>query len=184
MLLFMRGNAMKQAYKNMRSFWLDIKNLENRNGVIEVGVDKIAVAGVEMAMMDGAVLKHLFLATNSLGDSSLYFENNSASGVGGVIGGHGNEALQNAAAHMLAHASKLTDKMQVLPTGEDLPSPSSAAQVRLFAVSKEKLFHIELNEADVRQRENPFFPFFAYSQQVLGFFRTQQMQASDAAGRA
>ena len=68
---------MKQSYKNMRDFWLDVKNLENRKGVIEVGADKISVAGVEMSFEDGTETKHLFLATNSLGDSSLYFENNS-----------------------------------------------------------------------------------------------------------
>ena len=79
---------MKQSYKNMRDFWLDVKNLENRKGVLEVGPDKISVAGVEMAVPDGDSVKYLFLATNSLGDSSLYFENNSKSGIGG--GSRGN----------------------------------------------------------------------------------------------
>ena len=176
--------SMKQAYSNMRSFWLDVKNLENRRGVIELGADKIAVAGVEMALADGNQVKHLFLATNSLGDSSLYFENNSKSGLGGVIGGQGHEALQNAAAHMLAYASKLTAQMQALPAGSPLPPPSGDGQVRLFAVSKEKLFHLELKETEARNPENPFYPFFAYSQQTLGFFRAQDAQASSAPGRA
>lgn len=175
---------MKQAYINMRNFWLDVKNLENRQGVIELGADKIAVAGVEMALADGETIKHVFLATNSLGDSSLYFENNSKSGLGGVIGGHGHEALQNAAAHMLAHASKLTAQMETLPAGSPLPAPSGDGYVRLFAVSKEKLFHVELKETDARQPENPFYPFFAYSQQTLGFFRAQEAQASSTPGRA
>ena len=59
---------MKQAYMNMRNFWLDVKNLENRKGVIEIGPDEISVAGIEMAFLDGAETKHLFLATNSLGE--------------------------------------------------------------------------------------------------------------------
>lgn len=167
---------MKQAYINMRNFWLDIKNLENRKGILKLGPDHIAVAGIEMALSDAEQRKHLFLATNSLGDSSLYFENNSPSGLGGQIGGHDNEALQTAAAHMLAHASKLTSQMQALPAGALLPAPSAAGQVRLFAVSDEKLFHIEFNETDVRKPEHPFCPFFAYSQQVLGFFREQTVQ--------
>ena len=178
------GGSMKQAYSNMRNFWLDVKNLENRQGVIELGADKIVVAGVEMALADGDQIKHVFLATNSLGDSSLYFENNSKSGLGGVIGGHGHEALQNAAAHMLAHASKLTAQMDELPAGSSLPAPSGDGYVRLFAVSKDKLFHKELKEMDARQPENPFYPFFAYSQQTLGFFRAQEAQASSAPGRA
>ncbi len=172
---------MKQAYLNMRNFWLDVKNLENRKGVIEIGPDKISVAGIEMAMQDGAEVKHLFLATNSLGDSSLYFENNSKSGLGGVIGGHGHEALQNAAAHMLGHASKLTEKMTSAPAGSDLPAPSSVQMVRLFAVSKEKLFYTELPETELRNPENPFYPFFAYSQQTLGFFRQQEEAAGPQA---
>ncbi|MBR4356090.1 MAG: hypothetical protein IKP96_05980 [Elusimicrobiaceae bacterium] len=172
---------MKQAYSNMRRFWLDIKNLENRNGVIEVGADKISVAGIEMALADGNTTKHLFLATNSLGDSSLYFENNSKSGLGGMIGGHGHEDLQNAAAHMLAHASKLTAQMHVLPMGSDLPAPSGDGYVCFFAISKEKLFHMELKEMQARNPENPFYPFFAYSQQTLGFFRAQGESSSGSA---
>lgn len=175
---------MKPAYLNMRNFWLDIKNLENRKGVIEIGPDKIAVAGVEMALADGNETKHLLLATNSLGDSSLYFENNSKSGLGGVLGGHGHEALQNAAAHMLAYASKLTAQMHVLAAGEALPAPTAPGRVRLFAVAKDKIFHTELDEAEARRPENPFYPFFAYSQQTLGFFRQQEAQASGGAGRA
>lgn len=169
---------MKQAYINMRNFWLDVKNLENRKGVIEIGADKISVAGIEMAMSDGTDTKHLFLATNSLGDTSLYFENNSKSGLGGVIGGHGHEALQEAAARMLAHASKLTGKMTGVAAGAELPPPSSAEKVCLFAVSKEKLFYTELAESELRNPENDFYPFFAYSQQTLGFFRQQEMSAS------
>lgn len=168
---------MKQAYKNMRAFWLDVNNLENRKGVMELGADKICVAGVEMAVTDGVQTKHIFVATNSLGDSSLYFENNSQSGIGGFIGGHDNAPLQDAAAHMLAHASKLTAQMTRIAVTEALPSPTGVGQVRLFAVSKENLFHIELSEQDARKTDNPFYPFFAYSQQVIGFFRAQQTNA-------
>ena len=101
-----------------------------------------------------------------------------------MLGGHGNEALQNAAAHMLAHASKLTREMERLPAGSALPAPSGDGYVRFFAVSKEYLFHLETKETDVRQPEHPFYPFFAYSQQTLGFFRAQEAQASGSSGRA
>jgi len=175
---------MKQAYINMRNFWLDVNNLENRKGIIEVGPDGVCVAGIEMAVADGGTVKHLFLATNSLGDSSFYVENNSVSGLGGLIGGHGNEALQEAAAHMLAYAGKLTGKMTALAGGSALPPPSSPSHVRLFAVSKTKLFHIELEEKKLRDPAHPFYPFFAYSQQTLGFFRQQHEQAPGPQGRA
>lgn len=168
------GGIMKESYKNMRAFWTDVTNLENRKGVLEIGPDHISVAGVEMAFNDGKETKHLFLATNSLGDSSLYFENNSKSGIGGMIGGHGNEALQTAAAHMLGHASRLTRQMERVPAGTLLPAPTGAGYVRLFAVNKESIFHTELKEEQARDPQNPFYPFFAYSQQTLGLFRTQQ----------
>ena len=175
---------MKQSYIAMRNFWLDINNLENRKGIIAVGPDGVCVAGIEMAFADGGAVKHLFLATNSLGDSSFYVENNSKSGLGGQLGGHGNEALQNAAAHMLAYAGKLTAQMSALPGGAALPPPSSPAHVRLFAVSKTTLFHVEFEEEKLRNPEHPFYPFFAYSQQTLGFFRQQHEQTPGPQGRA
>ena len=85
---------------------------------------------------------------------------------------------------MLAHASKLTGKMTSAPAGSELPPPSSPAMVRLFAVSKDKLFHIELEEASARNPDNDFYPFFAYSQQAIGFFRQQQAAAPAKEGRA
>lgn len=167
---------MNKAYENMRAFWLDAKNLDNRKGIIEIGPDKIVAAGVEMALADAQAVKHLLIATNSLGDSSLYFENNSKSGLGGMIGGHGNEPLQEAAARMLAHASKLTNQMEKIPAGQFVPFSSTAGNVCLLAIGKEYIFYKELPEEDLRKPENPFYPMFAYSQQVIGLFKTQETQ--------
>ena len=169
---------MNKAYENMRAFWLDVKNMETRKGLLELGPDKIVAAGVEMALADGAQVKHFLIATNSLGDSSLYFENNSKSGLGGMIGGHGNEPLQTAAAHLLGHASKLTGQMHKIPAAAPMPTPSAAGQVICFAASKESAFYAELAEQDARNPENPFYPMFAYSQQVIGFFKEQEPPAN------
>lgn len=163
---------MNKAYENMRGFWLDVKNLENRKGIMELGADKISIAGVEMPVADGAHIKYLLIATNSLGDSSLYFENNSKSGLGGMIGGHGNEKLQEIAARMLAHASKLTDKME---KSTQLP-PAQPGNVTLFAVAKDQIFYKELPEAQARDNQNPFYAMFAYSQQLVGAFRAQTQE--------
>ena len=171
---------MNKAYTNMRTFWLDAKNMENRKGIIEIGPDKIVAAGVEMALDDSKQIKHVLIATNSLGDSSFYYENNSPSGLGGLIGGHGNEPLQEAAARMLAHVSKLTDQMTKLPTGAQVPAPSQAGYVNLIAVSKESVLYKEMPEAEARKQENPFYPVFAYSQQVVGLFQAQQQQTFSA----
>lgn len=166
---------MKEAYKNMRHFWLDATNLDNRKGVLEIGPEKIVAAGLEMPFEDGKTVKYVFLGTNSLGDSSFYFENNSPSGLGGVIGGHGNEKLQTAAAHMLAYAAKLASQMECLPAGQELPA-CAVGNVCLVAVSKDKLFYKQLPESDARNTENPFYPMYAYAQQTVGFFREQQAQ--------
>ena len=172
---------MNKAYENMRAFWLDAKNLENRKGIIEIGPEKIVAAGVEMALADGNKVKHLLIATNSLGDSSLYFENNSKSGLGGMIGGHGNEPLQEAAAHMLAHASKLTAQMEKVSAGQAVPVASIAGNVCLLAVSKKDVFYKELPDRELRNPESPFYPMFAYSQQVIGLFKTQEQQQPPSA---
>lgn len=163
---------MNKAYQNMRGFWLNVKNLENRKGIMELGVDKISIAGVEMPIPDGQAVKYLLIATNSLGDSSLYFENNSKSGLGGMIGGHGNEKLQEIAAHMLAHASKLTGQME---KSVQLPA-AEPGNITLFAVAKDQIFYKELPEAQARDPQNPFYPMFAYSQQLVGAFRAQTQE--------
>ncbi len=171
---------MNQAYQQMRAFWLDANNVQTKKGVLEIGPDHIISAGVEMALADGNRQKHLMVATNSLGDSSMYFENNSKSGLGGVIGGHNNEPLQEAAARMLAHASKLTTQMTKLPAGATLPSPSTVGNIVLWAVSKTNLFFTELSEGQARNPQCPFYPFFAYSQQTIGLFQTQQQNQPPA----
>lgn len=164
---------MKKAYQNMRGFWLDAANFHNKRGILEIGPEKIVAAGVEMAFVDGEKLKHVFVATNSLGDSSFYFENNSPSGLGGMLGGHGNQPLQEAAAHMLAYAGKLATQMTKIPAGTQVPSPASAEQVYLLAVSATHIFYTQLTQEQARNPENPFYPMFAYAQQVIGCFRTQ-----------
>lgn len=173
---------MKLAYQNMRAFWMDAKNMQSKKGLIEIGPDKVVAAAVEMAFADGAELKYVLIATNSLGDSSLYFENNSRSGLGGMIGGHGNEKLQQAAAHMLAYAAKLTPQMTKLPAGTEVPSPAQAGQVCLLAVSQTAVFYKQVPEEALRQTEHPFYPMFAYSQQVIGLFK--ESSASDPSARA
>lgn len=172
---------MNKAYENMRSFWLNAKNFDNRKGILEVGLEKIVAAGVEMALADGEVIKHLLIATNSLGDSSLYFENNSKSGLGGMIGGHGNESLQQAAAHMLAYGGKLAEQMTKIPATQPMPASFQAGQVCLFAVSKQYVFYKVFPEQELRNPDHPFYPMFAYSQQVVGLFKTQEMQEPPSA---
>jgi hypothetical protein len=88
------------------------------------------------------------------------------------VGGHGNEKLQETAARMLAHASKLTAQM-TLAEGQLLPASEESGQVVIFALSKTKLFFTQLSETDARNPENPFYPVFAYSQQVIGHFSAQ-----------
>ena len=164
---------MNQAYQNMRSFWLDATNFQTRKGLLEIGANRIVAAGIEMVIPDGTLLKHVWVATNSLGDSSLSFENNSKSGLGGMIGGHDNEPLQQAAARMLAYAGKLSNQMRELPSSAAMPSPTRSGQIGIWAISKEKYFYTEFAEEELRNPQHPFYPLFAYSQQMIGLFKTQ-----------
>lgn len=165
---------MNIAYQKMRAFWLDASNMQNKHGLPEIGPDKIVAAGVEMALEDGAKIKHLLVATNSLGDSSLYFENNSPSGLGGMIGGHQNQPLQETAAHMLAYAAKLAKDMRAVPSSKEFPVLCQGQQICLWALSCKNIFYKEMQQTDARNPDNPFYPMFAYSQQVIGLFKAQE----------
>ena len=43
---------MNKAYETMRGFWLDVKNLQHKKEVPQLGEQKICIAGVEMAAKD------------------------------------------------------------------------------------------------------------------------------------
>lgn len=159
---------MNTAYKNMRDFWLDAKNLENKKGVPTAGEYDICIAGVEMAMRDEqGYVKNLLVAGSTLGDSSMYFENQSESGLGGFLG---NDKAKDVALKMIAEAAKMPGQME---PSQGLPELKDTEHVLLFAVSKDgRVFRKELLEKDARNPENPFYPFFAYSQQLIGVFRS------------
>ncbi|MBR2392132.1 MAG: hypothetical protein IKA93_00970 [Elusimicrobiaceae bacterium] len=171
---------MNKAYETMRSFWLDVKNLQHKNEVPQLGDQKICIAGVEMAARDtkGGV-KNLMIAASSLGNASVYFENNSASGLGGFTGGAASGPVREKSLRLMQAAAKTAGQMDKVT---HLLPQANPENVTLFVVSGEgQLYAKELNEKDARNPEQIFYPFFAYSQQVLGAFRQEQEKAAQSA---
>ena len=172
-----KGGKMNKAYETMRGFWLDVNNLQHKKEVPLLAERKICVAGVEMAARDTqGGIKNLMIAASSLGNASVYFENNSASGLGGFTGGASSGAVREKALRMMQAAASLADQLEPVPS---LLAQSNPDNLTLFAVSGEgQIYAKELPEAEARQRENPLYGFFAYSQQLLGAFRTEQEQTA------
>lgn len=171
---------MNNAYQAMRAFWLDVKNLQHKKEVPQLGEYKICVAGVEMAAQDrNGKIKNFMIAASSLGNASVYFENNSPSGLGGFTGGASSGEIHEKAEQLLKEASLCAGKL--LPT-ELLPPQSEAQKITLFTVSADgQIRAAELPEAEARKPENELYAFFAYTQQLLGAFRAQQQAVAQSA---
>ncbi len=167
---------MNKAYKAMREFWLDVNNLQHKKEVPQLGVRKICVAGVEIAATDtkGGV-KNLMIAASSLGNASVYFENNSASGLGGFTGGSSSGAVREKALRLMQAAATVAEQ---LTPEQDLPEQQNPEMVTLFAVGWDgQKYATQLKDTEARNPENPLYPFFAYTQQLLGAFRAEQESA-------
>ena len=165
---------MNKAYKNMRNFWLDADNFKDKAGPKGAGAAGILIAGLEYCMKDNnGSLKNIFLAASVLGNASLYFENNSPAGLGGMIG-ENNEIIKKAALNFINEGAQTVDKMMPVPA---LPEPKDPMKVTLFAVNEKQTFYIELEELAARNTQNPFYKFYAYSQQLIGAFRQNEEAA-------
>ncbi len=174
---------MNKAYQTMREFWLDVNNLQHKKEVPQLGKEKICVAGVEMAAADEKEeTKRILIVASSLGNASLYFENNSPSGLGGMTGGAASGPIREKALRMMRAASMAGDELQEVIA---MPAEAVEGTVTLFAVTAEgKLRAAKLLEADVRKEDHSLYEFFAYSQQLLGAFRTEQEAAAAPAKTA
>ena len=85
---------MTSAFENMRNFWLDIENFKNKDSKEQPA---LCVCGIEFCMLDHYQKpKKVFIAASYLGNASMYFENNSKSGIGGFIGENSKQVKQAA----------------------------------------------------------------------------------------
>lgn len=165
---------MNNAYKNMRGFWLDVNNLESKKELKSIGKEEILVAGLEYCMKDhNGILKNIILAASVLGNASLYFENNSPAGIGGLIG-ENEDSVKNAALTFIEEGAKLCDKM--MPC-DILPEPKDPSKITLFVINKNKTFYITIDELSARNTSGDFYKFYAYSQQLISVFRQKEEQA-------
>ena len=164
---------MNTAYQTMRDFWLDVKNLEHKKEVPQLGAQKICVAGVEMAAKDDkGQVKHFIIAASSLGNASVYFENNSPSGIGGFTGGAESGPVHEKVTALMQAASLAAEKLPVVQT---LAVQNNPQRVTLFTVSGEGQIRAQdIAEQEVRSPAHALYGFFAYTQQLLGAFRSVQ----------
>lgn len=161
---------MKEAYKNMRNFWLDVQNFREDKKIAPFGEHEIYAAGAEFCMPDhNNVLKNIIIAANAIGDASMYFENNSPSGLGGFLG-QGHPKIKAASSEVIKEAAEMLYAMQPV---KELPA-SENCKVTLFVVAKENIFYAQFEEAQLRNPHNIFYKFFATTQLLISAFREQE----------
>lgn len=159
---------MTSAFENMRNFWLDIENFKNKDNQ---EMPAICVCGIEFCMLDHYQKpKKVFIAASHLGNASMYFENNSKSGIGGFIGNNSKE-IKEAAFNFLKEAQLCQKNMAKTET---LPLPTELGKITLFALGKEGIFTFTENEDSLRDKNNLFYKFYMASQHLIGVFRFQQ----------
>ncbi len=159
---------MTSAFENMRNFWLDIDNFENKDNQ---EMPAICVCGIEFCMLDHYQKpKKVFIAASYLGNASMYFENNSKSGIGGFIGNNSKE-IKEASFNFLKEAQECQKNMTKTET---LPLPTEIDKITLFTIGKEGIFTYTENEESLRNQNNLFYKFYMASQHLIGVFRLQQ----------
>ncbi|MBR4508191.1 MAG: hypothetical protein IKP23_01790 [Elusimicrobiaceae bacterium] len=159
---------MTSAFENMRNFWLDIDNFKNKDNQ---EMPAICVCGIEFCMLDHYQKpKKVFIAASYLGNASMYFENNSKSGIGGFIGNNSKE-IKEASFNFLKEAQECQKNMAKTET---LPLPTETGKITLFTIGKEGVFTFTENEDSLRNQNNLFYKFYMASQHLIGVFRLQQ----------
>ena len=159
---------MTSAFENMRAFWLDIDNFKNKDNQ---EMPAICVCGIEFCMLDHYQKpKKVFIAASYLGNASMYFENNSKSGIGGFIGNNSKE-IKEASFNFLKEAQLCQKNMAKTET---LPLPTETGKITLFTIGKEGIFTFTENEESLRDKNNLFYKFYMASQHLIGVFRLQQ----------
>lgn len=159
---------MTSAFENMRAFWLDANNFKNKDNQ---ETPLASVCGIEFCMLDHYQKpKKVFIAASYLGNASMYFENNSKSGIGGFIGNNSKE-IKEAAFNFLTEAQNCQKNMQ---KQESLPLPTEIGKITLFLIGKKGLFTYTEKEETLRDKNNIFYKFYMASQHLIGVFRLQQ----------
>ncbi|ACC98647.1 hypothetical protein Emin_1095 [Elusimicrobium minutum Pei191] len=167
---------MRSAYQNMRHFWIHESKKDVKAKFPELGENNIIIAGIEFSMEDhNKKEKNIFFASSTLGDTSMYFENNSPSGIGGLIAGD-DAMVKEASKNLLDAASKAASLMVV---SDELPS-ADLFKTTFFAVSKHTLYTKQLTNEEGLDKENPFHPFFKAANKMLTALRVADAKAKEA----
>lgn len=159
---------MTSAFENMRAFWLDANNFKTKD---TNETPATCVCGIEFCMLDHYQKpKKVFIAASYLGNASMYFENNSKSGIGGFIGNTSKE-IKEASFNFLKEAQECQKNMT---KKDSLPLPTEIGKITFFAIGKDGLFTFTEKEESLRDKNNLFYKFYMASQHLIGVFRLQQ----------
>ncbi|MGB2579725.1 hypothetical protein AAIR98_001644 [Elusimicrobium simillimum] len=162
---------MNESYKNMRNFWTHETIYDKKAKFPTIGDNNISVAGIEFCMTDGQnKIKNIFLAASTLGDASMYYENNSKSGIGGTIGGKNHPEMKAAAEDFLNKTAELNNLMEI---ASQLPE-AKLYHTTFFAVSEKHLFVKQIANEEALKTDNPFHQIFLSTQALIGAFRSIQ----------
>lgn len=158
---------MNNAYRKQRLFWHHINNFD-KPGIKTYGVDDILLAGIEFSLCDSkGEPKNIFIAANACGECRMYYENNSALGIG-CLRGDGSQIFNNIIGSVLNQAADLTYNMD---SYKRLPKPPKLSFVTFFAIGRKENFYKTLTYGEIHSREHPYYPLYVYLRQLLNEMR-------------
>lgn len=158
---------MKNAYRNKRFFWHNLKNFDKQN-IPVYGLDQIIVAGFEFAFCDSAChSRNIFIAISSCGNSQMYYEENNKTGIGNI---HGNQTkiFANLINIILNETSNLTYNMSRC---KHLPPCPKFNFVNFYALGRSGKFCKTLTYSEIRLIKHPYYPLYIYFMQLLNEMR-------------
>lgn len=147
-----------------------VKNLDTFYGDIEA-----YAAFMEFAITDEkreCGFSRIMILASSVGDASVYIENNSSHGFVGYIGGIAHEHIRNAALHMVKLAAEKASVMQgVQDHAEYFDHVSAPQQVRFAVQGKKGRYSIEMPEEKVTDEFSDFYSLYTAGQNIITGFR-------------
>ena len=158
---------MKNAYRNKRLFWHNLKNFDKPN-ILVYGLDKIVIAGFEFTFCDSSGHpRNIFIATSSNGDSQMYYEESNKTGMGNI---HGNETkiFSNIIDTILNEISSLTYNMNRC---KHLPPCPKYNFVNFYALGQNGKFYKTLTYPEIHLIKHPYYPLYIYFMQLLNEMR-------------
>jgi hypothetical protein len=161
-----------RGYENARMAWLNMPRPPESETPAYLGDAEAYMVGMEFADVSSGDVKRSIVLAGSAGDSSLYFENDNAQGVGGYVGGVTHSHIAKDAIAMVTLASRKISLMQ--PTA-DFPYVSPH-HVRFIVATRHGRYTAEVAKQDIIRKTHLLSDLFWAGEQIITDYRllTQQ----------